>query len=166
MANLVLPNTPQTAAAVSPTTPLKKIIITIVVILVLAGLVLVGVYFYKLQGAKKRDSQRKADLDAIKQALELYKADTQDNQYYPGSIGSGGATGPLVSPVQYIKSVPVDPKTATVYAYAAAPSGCLLLGTCTEFTLTACLENKNDKGENTTEPIPPCETRSYQVTHP
>src|SRR4030067_3465886 len=37
--------------------------------------------------AKGRDSRRKADLDAIVKALELYKSDSTGAKYYPSGSG-------------------------------------------------------------------------------
>ena len=91
---------------------------------------------------KGRDSRRKADLDAIKKALELYKTDTQGAKYYPGS------TGDLTSgSVKYIKAVPTDPKTKTqayLYVVAAGTPSCVATSNCTDYRLRAILENSND----------------------
>lgn len=94
---------------------------------------------------KTRDLTRKNDLKVIQKALELYKND-QSPQHYPDNTGTlSGApsvlSGYLVS--AYIQSIPVDPREKgragswTNYTYQET--------TTLTYTLTACLENLNDK---------------------
>jgi len=70
---------------------------------------------------KGRDGQRKAHLEAIRSALEIYRSDIRT---YPPGTGS-------LSPT-YMTTVPVDPKTAAAYAYT--PAG-------TTYSLCADLES-------------------------
>src|SRR3989338_2758436 len=81
--------------------------------------------------AKGRDSRRKADLDAIKKALELYRGD-QTAGTVPNAIYGGELTTP-----DYIKTIPVDPKNNSPYFYSAS-------GGFKDYTLRACAENDND----------------------
>src|SRR3970040_2207971 len=55
--------------------------------------------------AKGRDSRRKADLDAVKKALELFKSDTTGGAKYPNTT-----TGSLVT-LTYIRALPTDPSS-------------------------------------------------------
>ena len=142
---------------------LKKILIISAALLVIAGLVVFGFYWSNLQNIKERDAKRKSDLVIIQQALEKYKQDTLNAQYYPSAI-----TANTLEKRAYLAKFPTDPKNSSpyVYNYQGLPKGCAATGACTDYTLTACLENKNDKEENTTDPIAPCTTRSYQVSKP
>jgi len=127
---------------------LIELLVVIAIIGILASFAIAS---FNSAQAKGRDSRRKGDLDAIRKALELYKTDTQGAKYYPNTIGTGGANGPLVTPSVYIKSVPDDPKNPTAgldYLYtpgeAAAASTCTTFSTCSEYRLRAELENTND----------------------
>ena len=140
---------------------LKKILIISAALLVIAGLVVFGFYWNNLQNIKERDAKRKSDLVIIQQALEKYKQDTLNAQYYPTAL----TPTTLLKP-GYVSKIPTDPNNISpfLYTYQGTPTGCVI--NCTGYTLTACLENKNDKEENTTDPIAPCTTRSYQVSKP
>lgn len=102
--------------------------------------------------AKGRDARRKADMDAISTALELFRNDTTGAAKYPNTI-----TGSLVAG-SYIRVLPTDPSSAaTNYVYtpfqrdrvtacaggADTPVGASA-GNCQAFTLTSCLENNRD----------------------
>ncbi len=94
---------------------------------------------------KARDARRKADVDALTKALELAKSDSTGSRYYPAAI----SVATLVTP-GYIKAIPVDPRALTcvtasgsAYCYTPTPASCTA-STCTDYTITVCLENNND----------------------
>lgn len=122
-----------------------------VVVMIIA--ILSGISVFAFQGARRqgRDSRRRADLEAIRSAVELFKADCN---VYPANscvaVGStlSGTSGCGCSPANtnvYIQSIPGDPTSAASYYYnrpttttydlcshledstAGAPAGC---GTC------------------------------------
>jgi len=135
----------------SPFTILKRKGFTLIELLVVIAIIGILATFVvaSFTGAQRkgRDARRKSDLDAIKKALELYKTDTTGARYYPAGIGTGGQNGPLFTPIQYIKSVPVDPSIGTVYLYSVFPLGANCGGVsaiCTDYRLRAVLENTND----------------------
>lgn len=125
----------------------------VVVIAIIATLTALASFNFNQARARARDVQRKSELKAIQNALELYKND-QMPQSYPT------ATGPLVT--AYMSKLPVDPKEKAVdgswqdYAYTQVNS--------LEYTLTACLENASDTDATATV----CKTtgRVYQLTQP
>lgn len=89
---------------------LVELLVVISIIAILMGLSLFG-----LMGAREssRDGRRKADLEAIRSGLEIYKSDQGE---YPTTLGTsltgGGNT--------YISSVPVDPvSTDRSYRYSS-----------------------------------------------
>ncbi|MBI4157249.1 prepilin-type N-terminal cleavage/methylation domain-containing protein [Candidatus Woesebacteria bacterium] len=91
-----------------------------------------------------RDAKRKADLGAVKTSLESY---FQESKAYPTGAGGSpincsnlGSCTDLAAKLvpTYIKALPKDPKNSGNYVYK-------YLGTATSFTLTATLENPNDK---------------------
>ena len=165
IANLPTPTQTQTPDPTQATLPtsrgklLKIILVIIAVLAIIAALITAGFYLKKFQDTKKRDATRKSDITVIQKGLEKYKQDTLDTQYYPTA-----ASPYTLEKTGYIDKFPQDPKNASpyIYKYDGLPVGCV--GNCTGYTLTACLENKNDKGKNTTSPIAPCTTRSYQIS--
>jgi len=109
-------------------------LLEVIVVIVVVGILSLILIPSLISGpVKARDSQRKADLRTLKTKLEDYY---QDTGAYPASLSELMQGNP-----PYIKSVPVDPKTKKPYTYNPAPSG----GPFTSYTLTAILENKNDK---------------------
>jgi len=120
----------------------------LVVTTVLGILMAVGVVSYQSSLKKGRDAKRKADLEQIRSALEMYRA---DNGNYPAVSGNAetSLTSYLVTaPNNYLTSFPKDPQdtskgyyyyydgTATVYnlcAYLDSPdasSPCGSSGAC------------------------------------
>jgi len=142
---------------------LKKVLIIPAALLVIAGLVIFGLYWSNIQNIKERDARRKSDFVIIQQALEIYRQDTLNAQYYPSAI-----TANTLEKRAYLAKFPTDPENSSpyIYNYQGLPKGCAATGACTGYVLTACLENKNDKGEKTTSPVAPCTTRSYQISKP
>ncbi len=123
----------------------------LVVISIIGILATFAVASFTSAQQKGRDSGRKADLDAVKKALELAKADTTGGAYYPACdayvSGACNITGTSTNPdlsTTYIKTFPTDPKGSSWnYVYTPTPASCAA-GACTDYTLRACLENAND----------------------
>jgi type II secretion system protein G len=100
---------------------LIELLVVIAIIGVLASLVIVNL---STANRKSRDSRRKADLNEIKTALELY---------YDDFLGYPAATSSLAP--NYIKTVPTDPRApAQTYTYTVAANG-------SAWTLNATLES-------------------------
>ena len=139
---------------------LIELLVVITIIGILAGLILVS---FSSAQARARDSSRKSDLDALKKALELAKQDSPGGFSYPSDMQT--LDDDPNSP--YIKQIPKDPKTGANYIYAATSTTdgpCTL--DCAKYTLTACLENKNDsqKDETQNETACPGDPVSYAIT--
>lgn len=122
---------------------LIELLVVISIIGILAAFIVAS--FTSAQ-AKSRDSRRKADLDAVKKALELMKGDSTASSFYlitaqyPASITN-----------TYIRQVPTDPSSGAAYVYAGTGTcgaGWPAAG-CTGFTLRATLENLNDPSADT-----------------
>ena len=153
----------------------------LIVISIIAILVTIIVATMSGTQAKARDTRRKEDLDAVKKALELFKSDTTGSAKYPNTT-----TGSLVSN-SYIKTLPSDPSITVnggnyfyaplTSAGAACPAGggdtpvAASAGTCTKYSLIACLENLNDPN-GVARPVAPANgsacpiNRVYIVTEP
>ena len=111
-------------------------LIEILIVMVIIGLMAV-ISLFALRGAREsgRDAKRKGDLEAIRSALELYKADCNR---YPASLPWGsplngdGTNCPNTN--RYIEVVPNDTMTGRNYSYT--PSG----SPPRSFTLCSSLE--------------------------
>jgi prepilin-type N-terminal cleavage/methylation domain-containing protein len=118
----------------------NKLGFTLVELLVTMGLMAVlsaGVIAAIGPGSKQyaRDTQRRADINTIASALEMYRT---DNGKYPGAAE---LTAELVP--DYLREIPIDPKPPAVYDYVPAPANCTVnpLGTrCIRFRLCGNLE--------------------------
>lgn len=115
---------------------LLELLIAIAIIGILAS-----ISFVALNGARKqgRDGRRKSDLETIRSALELYKADC--NQY-PGSLPAvGSALSATCGGVTntYLQKRPGDPSSSTfgIYSYVPLPAG----GPYRTYTLCTGLED-------------------------
>ncbi len=137
----------------------------IAIIGILAALATVS---YSDSQKKSRDSRRKSDMEAIRKALELAKADTAGGYNYPMCSSYNAANqyppfsalGPTVCYINnistalaptYIAKLPTDPRSSSTttynYAYQSLDStgaACASTSTCTAFKLTTCLENRVD----------------------
>lgn len=86
-----------------------------------------------------RDARRKADLEQIRAALEMYRS---NNNSYPSSVAvdcslSTGLTD--VNGNTYLSNVPEDPKCINYfYYYTSFPTGCTTA--CNDYTVGAYLE--------------------------
>lgn len=106
---------------------LVELLVTIAIVAILSG---IGLGSFGMVQKTSRDGKRKADLEAIRSALEIYKSDTGG---YPAT------TGPLAP--SYIASLPPDQTTGQIYGYLPAPALCDgVLTKCTSYTLCAALE--------------------------
>jgi general secretion pathway protein G len=106
----------------------------LVVISIIA--ILAGISIFALQGARTqgRDAKRKADLEVIRSALELYKADCNtypaNSAITAGSTLTGSCTGTTNT---YLQTIPGDPGGAN-YNYARG-------ATNTTYTLCSGMED-------------------------
>jgi general secretion pathway protein G len=117
----------------------------LVVLAILSLLATVGFGQYRTSQKKARDAQRKADLDNIGRAVEMYY---NDNGVYPlGDDGLISVDGAQIGwdeqlikeysdqSVVYMKSLPIDPADNQHYCYQSTGS---------YYRVFAVLENEND----------------------
>lgn len=141
---------------------LVELLITVSII---AILIAIGVASYATINRQSRDTKRKSDIEQIRSALEMYRADV--GSYPTAGAGSwvvtssstdptAGLTPALVS--TYLAVVPLDPKSAQSYMYMATnASGGYYYGYC----LSALLES-----ENPTDTCTPSAGQTYGVKNP
>jgi prepilin-type N-terminal cleavage/methylation domain-containing protein len=90
----------------------------LVVVTIIAMLVVIAAVSYGSINKRSRDARRKSDIEQLRSALEMYRA---DYSYYPDEgpssftkIAEAGLSTPLES---YIATFPQDPKDNSTYAY-------------------------------------------------
>src|SRR5882672_7317795 len=95
-------------------------LIELLLVLAIIG-VLTSFLVANLIGAKARarDAQRKSDLQQIRAALELYRADL--NSYPPAPLTCGSAL--LGNSATYMTKVPCDPLSKSSYSYTLTGGG-------------------------------------------
>lgn len=140
-------------------------LIELLVVISIIG-IMAGLSLFAVQGAREsgRDARRKSDLESIRSALEIYKADCGR---YPGAITAGaqlpgdGANCPATN--IYIEEVPDDPLAGRNYDYL--PSG----APPTTYLLCAGLEGETTADADCTAAFADCDvgiTCSYSVNNP
>jgi general secretion pathway protein G len=132
---------------------LIELLVVIAIIGILTSLLVANFITAK---ARARDAQRKSDLAQMRSALELYRTDTAS---YPTNalLGSCGPSQSLQSGgTTYLQQIPCDPLTGNKYNYNNTGAG---------YTITACLENKNDS-QGFTDNSCPAPKWGYKVTNP
>ena len=132
-------------------------LIELLIVISIIGL-LSTLSLFALSGAREsaRDAKRKADLEEIRSALELYKADCNN---YPSSLPSPGSslTANCTGTVNtYLKKVPGDPSTGAAYPYGL--SG-------TSYVICSHLENSSGSVSGCPSSCNPSPCR-YQVSGP
>ncbi len=101
----------------------------LVVVTIIGLLAAVGTVSYTQFLKSSRDATRKADLENVRAALELYRS---ENNVYPSDYTV------LDDSPKYMNSLPVDPISTQNYRYQGVPSGCTIA--CTDYNLGAYLE--------------------------
>ncbi|MEK7571377.1 MAG: prepilin-type N-terminal cleavage/methylation domain-containing protein [Patescibacteria group bacterium] len=107
--------------------------------------------------ARTRDAQRKADMQQIRSAIEIYRSDQGS---YPTTLPACNSAL-RVGTTTYMQKVPCDPTNTTPLTYRFTSTG-------TTYTLAACLENINDAQKDVTN-VTPCNgtsSWSYTLTNP
>lgn len=107
---------------------LTEILITVTIISILTS---IGLTTYTNASKKSRDARRQADIQAVRSALELYRADNPATGY-PTGVAYSGLSGSLVP--GYLSELPVDPTNSGSYVYAYSSS------LNTTYTLSADME--------------------------
>ncbi|HBL51600.1 MAG TPA: hypothetical protein DDZ05_00035 [Candidatus Blackburnbacteria bacterium] len=121
---------------------LIELMIVISIIGMLAGLSTIG---YQGARASSRDARRKADIEDLRTALEIYRSDCGS---YPATLPAAGvalvgtsATGTCLTSNTYMSQIPADPQSSKgyLYEYKAGASN-------RTYTLCSTLENGNSTG--------------------
>jgi len=110
---------------------LIELLIAIVILGVLSALIS-GNFFSSLK--KGRDARRKADLEQIQRAVEMYY---EDKRSYPATIIFGTSLTDSASGKIYMQKVPNDPISGNNYVYQSDG---------TYYKLYSCIENNLDQG--------------------
>jgi general secretion pathway protein G len=111
--------------------PLNGAGFTLIELLIVMSIIgiLAAISIFGISGAREsaRDGRRKSDLEAVRSAIEIYKADC--DQYPPsvtgGSVLTASCTGPLNT---YMERVPEDPLGGS-YFYSSPGTTYILCST-------------------------------------
>jgi general secretion pathway protein G len=97
---------------------LVEILVVVSIIAILMGLLLVA---YQGTRASARDGKRKADLEQIRMALQMYHTDCgnypSEGGTYGLPFGSALTSTCLASSVTYMSTLPTDPNLSNSYRY-------------------------------------------------
>jgi len=110
---------------------MKKNIIAFTLIEILVVTTIIGILTatgataYSMMGKTSRDARRKADLEQIRSALEMYRSN-DDSSAYPNVLGDLSSGSP-----KYLETAITDPKTNAPYQYDSSGS---------DYTLSTKLE--------------------------
>ncbi len=95
---------------------LIELLVTMSIIAVLAA---IGLSSYAFSQKRARDARRRADLESVRSALEIYRADNPATGY--PTTNYSGLSGSLTP--NYISALPLDPKNISPYTYTYAGGG-------------------------------------------
>lgn len=101
----------------------------LVVITIIAVIFAAGVVSYTTISKNSRNARRSADMEAIRQALEMCRS--IDGEY--PAVVYPSVTCPLTTTIVTLKTTPTDPKCATAnYTYTPSGGGYTLTASCYE----------------------------------
>lgn len=129
---------------------LIEILVASVVLAVLASVAIIS---YSSVTKRSRDSKRRSDLEQMRTALEMYRADY--NMYPPVNVSGWDTAANLAAylvtdPYDYMPSIPSDPATGMRYSFKATNgSGGNYYGYC----LSAYLEAEDPADTCTDVPV-------------
>ncbi len=121
-------------------------LIEILVVATIIGLLAaIGAVSYVQINKSSRDAKRKADLENIRSAIEMYRS---NNQGYPTSLSFATCSlGALTDSGgnKYLSKIPNDPKCTTyIYYYSPLPVNCDNSSVyCNDYTIAAQLEGSS-----------------------
>ncbi|NTU73703.1 prepilin-type N-terminal cleavage/methylation domain-containing protein [Candidatus Roizmanbacteria bacterium] len=114
-------------------------LIEILVVVTIIGLMsAIGAVSYAQFSKQSRDSRRKADIEQIRAALEMYKSNNTNNSYPANvDVSCSSASGISEGTAIYLQTNPHDPKCTNLsYAYSPVSSSG---GSCDGTSVTPCV---------------------------
>ena len=117
---------------------LIELLVTISIISVLTA---IGLANFAVSQKRARDARRQADLESVRSALEIFRAQNSVYPATPGSCGARPGTAPLILDATYINTYPTDPVSGNNYCYVQTGGG-------SGYQLCAFLENGAASGSS------------------
>lgn len=109
---------------------------------IIAILIAIGIASYATINKQSRDTKRKSDIEQLRSALEMYRA---ENGNYPtilgGSYSDASGLSTALTPT-FIPAIPNDPKSISPYIYRYLPTG-LVSGKYYGYCLSVQLETQD-----------------------
>lgn len=115
----------------------------LVVVTIIALITSAAAVTYTQLGKQSRDSKRKADIEQIRAALEMYRS---TNSQYPA--GTWSALSILTGTPKYIQSLPTDPKSGYIYYYSSSTGTTYTVGVYLETGSGSCAAGGCGSGIN------------------
>lgn len=111
---------------------LIELLVVVTIIVILSA---IGMANYRPFVEKSRDSRRKSDLESIRGALELYRA---DEGAYPADLPICGGSLSGTGGTEYMSNFPCDPKEETTYGYVSPTTLSYEIGAVMEVDTKTC----------------------------
>lgn len=105
----------------------------LVVATIIALLAAVAAVSYSSLSKSSRDAKRKADLEQVRAAIEIYRSNNDSSSYPTGDWTALGTA--LIGPPKYIESMPSDPVSSKYNYYYS--------GSVSDYTIGAYLESSS-----------------------
>ncbi len=86
----------------------------VVVVAIISLLAAAGAASYTQLSKQSRDAKRKADLEQIRAAIEMYRSNSNSG-LYPTNAGGCSGLVDLITPTKYIERIPEDPVSSYYY---------------------------------------------------
>ena len=128
----------------------------LVVISIIGVLMAIALVAFQSSRASARDAKRQADLEQIRSALELFRADSSNGLYPVGSGNTASVFGAQLS--VYLPTNPADPLTQYTYYYTSS--------TGSAYYLCARLETSSPGAANCPGATSCGSTCNYQTKNP
>jgi general secretion pathway protein G len=133
---------------------LVELLVTITIIILLSSVAFIS---YQSSTRKARDNKRKADLEQMRAALEMYKS---DNDVYPNASSFADMATVLTSG-GYLTTTPTDPKSSSGYIYYYNRTSTITYDLCAYFESSGY---SDDCGDNCGHPEG--SSCNYKLTNP
>ncbi len=137
---------------------LIEVLVTATIITVLTA---IGVVSYTNINKRSRDTKRRSDMEQIRSALEMYRADNGSYSNTGGGSWTNASNLSLSLVSSYMSAIPNDPKSATqTYRYQATN---LVSGKYYGYCLSSLLESENPSDTCTPDTV---NTHNYGLKSP
>jgi len=124
-------------------------LIEILVVATIIGLLTAAAFIsYAQLSRQSRDAKRKADLEQIRAAVEMYRSNNASNAYPSFTLSCSSTGGISEGTTTYLSSIPKDPKCSTNTYYYSTSGTDYTLGAFLEASSSTCSSTYSCGGVN------------------